>query len=163
MTKPDNLSPAEKQAGYDAANKDAAEFSGKISELCKYVWAGALAIFYALVTAEPTSAAAKFVGVQRPLLFIAAIAGSLAFLFDYLQNITAHIHASKLTSWLANTSGAILRKEYDKRLGDVWAQANTYLFVAKNVAVLAAATLVAAVIIMSFFQMTGGFPVTKMP
>jgi hypothetical protein len=147
---PDYLSPKRKQAGYDAANKDAAEFSGRISELCKYVWAGALAIFYALVTAEPKSAA--FTGDQRLLLFIAAIAGSLAFLFDYLQNVTAYRHASKLADWLLNSSGAIPFKAYEKRLNDFWAQANTFFFVVKNFSVLVAAALVAGVIIIGFFK-----------
>lgn len=90
------------------------------------IWAGALAIFYALATAEPTSAATKFIGAQRSLLFIAAIAGSLAFLFDYLQNVTSYIHASRLATWLAGPEPTVPAKEYEDRLDDFWAQANTF-------------------------------------
>jgi hypothetical protein len=86
MTAPKNLDDKEAQEAYLRESAYIPEFTGRISDLCKYVWGGALAIFYALVTSDPTGSAYKFLGSQRYVLFIAAIAGSLAFLFDYLQN-----------------------------------------------------------------------------
>lgn len=149
---PANLTTKEKQDAYNSGVENISYFSGRISELCKFVWAGALAIFYALVTAEPTSAATKFIGAQRPLLFIAAIAGSLAFLFDYMQNIAAYIHASRLTSWLSKTERAIPVETYNARTKDCWSRANTFFFVVKNLAVLITASLVAYVIIAGFLK-----------
>jgi hypothetical protein len=105
-----------------------------------------------LCTAEPSSAAAKYIGTQRTILFVAAVAGSLAFLFDYLQNISAYIDASRLTAWLARTTGAIPTTKYNARTNDFWAGANTFFFIAKNAAVLVTAVLVAYVIFVAFLK-----------
>jgi hypothetical protein len=146
-----NLTRQKRQDAYDSSVENISYFSGRISELCKFVWAGALAIFYALVMAEPTSAAAKFIGTQRPLLFIAAIAGALAFLFDYLQNISAHIQASKLAEWI-KARDTISVSTYNRRTRDCWSKANGFFFVLKNLAVLITATLVAYVIVAGFLK-----------
>jgi hypothetical protein len=147
-----NLTPTQKQAAYDSGVENVSKFSARISELCKIVWAGALAIFYALVTAEPGSAATKFIGTQRTILFAAAVAGSLALLFDYLQNISAYVHASRLTAWIARTTGTIPAATYNAKTKDFWACANTFFFGAKNVAVLVTAVLVAYVILAAFLR-----------
>src|SRR5436309_15110450 len=98
-----HLSEQEAQAVYDSMVAHMSERAAKISELCKYVWVGSLAIFYALVTA-PTE---KFTNHQRSLLFIAASAGALAFLFDYLQNLSAYLHARFFADWLKSSEGPI--------------------------------------------------------
>jgi len=146
-----NLTTQERQDAYNTSVENISKFSARISELCKFVWAGALAIFYALVTAGPTSAASKFIGAQRPLLFIAAIAGALAFLFDYLQNITAYIQATRLVDWIKDRN-TITVTTYNKRTRDGWAIANEIFFVLKNVAVLVTAVLVAYVILVGFLK-----------
>ena len=144
-----NLTPEQRQGVYDTSADNIIKFSVRISELCKFVWAGALAVFYALVTAEPTSAASKFMAAQRPLLFIAAIAGALAFVFDYLQNITAYIQATRMVNWI-EARAAIDRSEYNGKTKDFWARANEVFFIVKNVAVLIAAVLIAYVIALGF-------------
>jgi hypothetical protein len=146
-----NLNRKEKQDALDNSVKDVSLFSGRISELCKFVWAGALAIFYALVTSDPTSTATKFIGTQRPLLFVAAIAGSLAFLFDYLQNISAYIFERRYTNWIKSQDVISIAKN-NKRTNDGWSKANSFFFVLKNVAVLITAALVAYVIIAGFLK-----------
>jgi hypothetical protein len=146
-----NLTDQERQDAYNTSADNIVKFSVRISELCKFVWAGALAIFYALVTAEPTSAASKFMAAQRPLLFIAAIAGALAFVFDYLQNITAYIQATRMVQWI-EARNQIDVAEYNIRTRDFWARANELFFVIKNLAVLIAAVLVAYVIAMGFLK-----------
>jgi len=146
-----NLTTQQRQDAYNNSVGNVEKFSARISELCKFVWAGALAIFYALVTAESASGAAKFVGSQRTLLFIAAIAGALAFLFDYLQNITAYIQATKLADWIKNRS-TIAVTTYNARTKDGWSMANEAFFVLKNLAVLVAAALVAYVILAGFLS-----------
>ena len=146
-----NLTRQERQGAYDTSVENISKFSARISELCKFVWAGALAIFYALVTADPTGGAAKFIGAQRPLLFIAAIAGALAFLFDYLQNITAYIQATRLADWIKDRN-KIAASTYNKRTKDGWAAANAIFFVLKNIAVLVTAVLVAYVILIGFLK-----------
>jgi hypothetical protein len=151
MTSSDNLTQKEAQEAYNREAANIPEFAGKISELCKYVWAGALAIFYALVTSDPTSSAYKFLGNQRSLLFVAAIAGSLAFLFDYLQNISAYLHARLLVSWMERTD-PIPREEFNRRTTSVFSWANALFFFAKNIAVLITAALVSYVILRGFMK-----------
>ena len=147
-----HLSEKEAQDAYDSEFGNLSEFSGKISELCKYVWAGSLAIFYALITSDPTSTANNLLGSQRSLLFIAAIAGALAFLFDYLQNFCAYLHARLLVDWLESSKGAVDLDEYNRRTTSVFSMANVFFFYAKNIAVLVTAALVAYVIIAGFLK-----------
>jgi hypothetical protein len=142
------LKPQERQAAYNSEAANISDFSAKISDLCKYVWAGSLAIFYALVT----SSTQTFVGQQRSLLFIAAIAGALAFLFDYLQNISAYLHASKITAWLESKDEKIEIDEFNKQTESVYSFANQAFFVLKNIAVLVTAALVAYVIVTGFLK-----------
>lgn len=151
MPRQRNLNEKEAQ---DAYNREAANvplFAGKISELCKYVWAGALAIFYALATTGPNSAANAFTSTQRSLLFIAAIAGALAFLFDYLQNLSAYLHARLLKHWM-ETTNPIPHDEYNRRTKSVFSAANAAFFFAKNAAVLVTASLIAYVIAIGFLK-----------
>jgi|SRR5580704_13535416 hypothetical protein len=144
-----NLTDKEAQEAYNRESANLPVFTSKISELCKYVWAGSLAIFYALVTADPKSAAYHFVGNARYLLFIAAVAGSLAFLFDYLQNLSAYLHAAQLVKWLESTN-PIPAAEFNRRTTSVFSYANKIFFVLKNAAVLVTAALVSYVILLGF-------------
>jgi hypothetical protein len=146
-----NLTRQERQDAYNTSVDNISKFSARISELCKFVWAGALAIFYALVTAEPTSAASKFIGAERPFLFVAAAAGALAFLFDYLQNISAYIQATRLADWIKDRN-TISADVYNRRTKDGWSAANEFFFIAKNLAVFVSAILVAYVIIAGFLK-----------
>ncbi len=145
-----NLTRQERQDAYDTSVENVSKFSGRISELCKFVWAGALAIFYALVTSE-SGGTTKFVGAQKQILFLAAVAGSLALLFDYLQNISAYIQATKMADWIKDRD-TIAVATYNRRTKDFWSKANAIFFVLKNLAVLVAAALVAYVIIVSFLR-----------
>ena len=153
MTKPQTLSTKEAQDAYDSEVANFSAFAGKISELCKYVWAGALAIFYALATTDPTSAANKILAGQRSILFMAAIAGTLAFLFDYLQNISAYWHAARLAKWLEEQSGkAIAVDDFNSRTTSFFSHANAVFFFLKNLAVLLTALLIAFAVVGAFFK-----------
>lgn len=146
------LTEKEAQGAYDSQVANVTLFAGKISELCKYVWAGALAIFYALITTDPAGPANKFLGGHRSLLFVAAAAGALAFLFDYLQNFCAYKHALSLARWLESEPGQITVEEQNRRTSGVYLIANAAFFYAKNFAVLVTASLLVYVILASFLK-----------
>jgi hypothetical protein len=148
----ENLSSGERQKAYDSAVGDIAHFSESISELCKFVWAGSLAIFYALIVSEPSGSAEKLVGAQRPILFIAAIAGSLAFLFDYLQKISAYTHACYLANWIGESDEEIPLDEYNSKTTSIWSTLNNFFFILKNISVLMTAALLAYVMIAVFIM-----------
>jgi len=146
-----NLSETEAQDAYDREVANISVFAARISELCKYVWGGSLAIFYALATAEPTSAAYKFVAPQRSALFVAASAGALAFLCDYLQVISAYLHAHFLAHWIENTA-PIPAREFNRRTSSLFSRANSFFFFSKNIAVLVTAGFVAYAILAGFLK-----------
>jgi hypothetical protein len=141
-----HLSKEDAQERYDYETKNIADASGRISELCKYVWAGSLAIFYALISAEQTSAAHRLIGSERSLLFIAAISGALAFVFDYLQNFCTYLHSLFLANWM-ESQDPIATDEYDRRIKSKFSIASEICFYIKNVAVMLTAGLVAYVIV----------------
>jgi hypothetical protein len=150
VAKKDHLSDEEFQNAYNSESAYISESSRRLSELCKFVWAGSLAIFYALITTDPAKAGHSFSNSQRTLLFVAATAGALAFLCDYLQQFCAFMHAQRLVAWLESAEQEVAVEEYNERTSSVFSKANGFFFYAKNLAALFAAALVAYVIAAGF-------------
>jgi hypothetical protein len=78
VTGHENMTAEEVQRAYNNEVQDVPKFSGRMSDLCKYIWAGSMATLFALLT-HPT----------ERWSFWAAVAGALAFILDYLQNAAA--------------------------------------------------------------------------
>jgi hypothetical protein len=134
------MTNAEIQHAYESEAGNIQKFSGKMSELCKYVWAGSMATLFALLTSAPDTPAAAFFSANRTLIALAALAGSAAFLLDYLQNAAAYKHFNKITHWIEGRA-TFTREAYNTQTNSGWLSASQCLFVVKNFCALAAAAL----------------------
>jgi hypothetical protein len=142
--------PSDKlQESYATEAANIPKFGEKISELCKYVWAGSLAIAYAIATNDKPNA--LFSGNQKYILIAAAGAGSLALLFDYLQYLAAFLHAKRIVQWIESAPKPVAQKAYNDQTVSIYSQANAFFFFAKNVAVFVSAALIALAMICAIF------------
>ncbi|MGH6879840.1 MAG: hypothetical protein ACREFM_02885 [Hypericibacter sp.] len=98
MTEPHGLQPGSKigetapEAANDAKRKAVLEqkqfVTGRISETCRYIGFGVLAVFYA-IQSSGTGFATKTAAKYPDLLYVMAVAAAAAILFDYLQYVSA--------------------------------------------------------------------------
>lgn len=143
MTKnSDVLSTEELEAAYKKESEGIPAYSTKISELCKYIWAGSLAFFYATLSAGKETVAYGFYQQNKHYIFAAAICGSIALIAAYIQNICGLKHADKLVNWIENTRN-ITRDQYNARTTSIYSNLNTIFFWLQNIFCIAAALLTA--------------------
>jgi hypothetical protein len=135
------LSKEEIQSSYNDEQKNISTFSGKLSESCKYAWAGALALFFTSIVAANAETLARFKSVFD-LLWIAAFFGALAFLLEIFQYIAAYVHARTFTAWMAAQT-EIAKGDHDKKAYGPLTKANFILFVLKVICSLLSAAFVA--------------------
>jgi len=128
----------ELQAAYDKEAENIPTFSTKISELCKYIWAGSLAFFYATISSGKDTVAYTFYQQNQHYIFAAAVCGSIALVADYVQNVCGFRHAELLVHWIENTSD-ITRKQYNAHTTTVYSKLNTFFFWLKNICCVGAA------------------------
>jgi hypothetical protein len=133
------------QKAYDDEVANLPKFGGKISELCKYVWAGSLAIAYALVTTEKPIPA--FSGTLKFVWVAAAGVGAVALLLDYLQYLSAFFHARNFVRWIETVPKPIELQTFNANTVSFFSRANSFFFWAKNAAVFASAALIAIAVI----------------
>lgn len=142
-TAPDNV-----QKAYDTEFQNIKDISAKISELCKYIWAGSLATFFALITAQQNTRAFDFYTANKTIIFATAIFGSLAFIFDYLQYLSALAHATTIVKWFERTNNPDPR-DFSHVVVSLWTKANFLFFCIKNAfAALAAISMIIAISIL---------------
>jgi hypothetical protein len=147
MTDHSGLIPSEElQAAYEKEAANIPTFSTKISELCKYVWAGSLAFFYATLSSAKDTVAYAFYQQNSRYIVGAAVCGSIALIADYAQNISGFKHASKLVYWIENTKN-ITKDQFNAHTTTVYSRLNTFFFGIKNVSCVGAALLTAYSII----------------
>jgi len=144
------MTDAEIQRAYENESQNLPIYSGKMSELCKYIWAGSMATLFSLLTSASDTPAAAFFLANRSLVVLAAIAGSAAFLLDYLQNAAAYKHFNEITQWIESRN-TFTREAFNAQTTSVWLSASRGLFVAKNFSALAAAALLGASILRFLF------------
>jgi len=145
----DSLTEEQVQVVYDSESANIPKISERISTLCKFAWAGSLAIFFGLATAKSDSGTYVFFSGQRALLFASAIAGSVAFLFDYLQNLFAYIHTQRFLTWI-EVNKSFSKTALNQRVAGGWSAAATFAFYAKNIAAFLAAVLLGLAILRAF-------------
>jgi hypothetical protein len=147
------LTKEEIQSSYDKEIESIRTQTARISELCKYSWAGALAIFFSLVVAAKDSEAARFTHGIR-FLWLAAIAGAIAFIFEFLQFIFAYIHSRRFADWLGEQR-QVSKPQHDAQTTSFLVTLNLAFFRLKIVASLLAAALVALGILAASKSFTG--------
>ncbi len=130
------------QKAYDNEASNIPTFSTKISELCKYIWAGSLAFFYATLSSAKDTVAYTFYQQNRHFIFAAAICGSIALIADYVQNLCGFKHAGAIVHWIEDTPN-ITRNQFNAHTTTIYSKLNTVFFVLKNFCCIAAALLTA--------------------
>jgi hypothetical protein len=140
--KSDVLSDEELQAEYNSESDGIPIYSAKISEICKYIWAGSLAFFYATLSSGKETVAYGFYQQNKHYILAAAICGSIALIADYVQNVCGLEHASKFTNWIENTD-EITRDQFNAHTTSVYSKLNTLFFWLQNIFCIAAALLTA--------------------
>jgi hypothetical protein len=121
-----------------------------MSELCKFVWAGSLALFLAALTSDQSKVVTSFYGNSRWFLLLAAICGSLSMVFEYLQFVSGYKHAVNFVTWIERQVTArtpITCSSYNQNTTTGLSRLNDAFFVAKNISALAAAVLIALAVI----------------
>ena len=139
------------QAAYDKEAANIPTFSTKISELCKFIWAGSLAFFYATMSSAKDTVAFTFYQQNARYILIAAICGSIALISDYVQNVAGFKHARKLVEWIENTE-PITRNDFNAHTSSVYLKINSFFFFCKNVCCVVAAGLTAYSILNFIFR-----------
>jgi len=150
MSDSDPVPSDELQKSYDDESANIPFLSGKISELCKFIWAGSLAIFYATLTTASGDAAHAFYDKSRTYLLLGAIFGSLCLVFEYLQLISGYKHAVDFVDWVEKKVKAketITKSSYNERTVSVFSFLNDKFFLAKNSCAVVSAALIAFAVI----------------
>ena len=122
-----------------------AEFAARISELCRYIWAGSLATFFSLLLAAKDTRAFDFYSASKSLLLVIVILSSVALLLDYVQNMAGFRTAKSITNW-AEHSPRHTRKAYLALVNSPWLRLNVLCFVLKNICAIVAAILLGAAV-----------------
>jgi hypothetical protein len=136
------LDTASLQSAYDKEAGNIPTFSTKISELCKYIWAGSLAFFYATLSSGKDTVAYQFYQQNQHYIFGAAVCGSIGLIADYVQNVCGFKHAELLVDWIENTTN-ITRQQLNAHTTTVYSKLNTFFFWLKNICCIGAALLTA--------------------
>jgi hypothetical protein len=139
----DLLSTKELQKAYEEVAKNISTLSKKISELCKYIWAGSLALFYAALSSGKDTVAYAFYQQNKFYIFGAAVCGSIALISDYLQNVSGLKKAEEIVGWIEKNPGNITRDQLTAHRTTGYSKANIFFFRLKNVCCIAAAVLTA--------------------
>ncbi len=150
MTDPDLIRKDALQKGYDNEALRILELSAKMSELCKFVWAGSLALFFAVLTSAKTDAAYSFYDDTKKFLLAAAICGSLSLLCEYLQFASGYNHAARVVAWIEQKSivgSPITYTNYNQHTKSALTCMNDAFFVIKNFLAIASAALIAFAVI----------------
>jgi hypothetical protein len=138
------------QEAYNSEFENIKIFANKISELCKLIWIGSLATYFAALTTGRESPGAAFYSSGRYLLLAAAICGTGAFVCEYIQNLCGYKHASQFTDWIENQmegANKIAYVEYNSRTDTAWAKMNGYFFLSKNIFAFASAVCILVAIV----------------
>jgi hypothetical protein len=114
----------EVQTHYDAEVANIPAFAASISELCKYIWAGSLAFFYATLSSGKDTVAHTFYVQNKRYILATAVFASIALIADYIQNLCGLKHAETFTEWIENTEN-ILRTQYNAHTSTVYSRLNT--------------------------------------
>jgi hypothetical protein len=138
----DILKDEELQAHYKDESDNIPVFSAKISELCKYIWAGSLAFFYATLNSATGTAAGEFYQQNKHTIFAVAVCGSVGLICDYLQNVCALKHSDDLVDWIENTKN-ITRGQYNDHTKSVYSRLDDIFFWLKNISCIFAALFTA--------------------
>jgi hypothetical protein len=134
------MTDAEIQRAYEKEAEILPRSTGKMSELCKYAWAGSMAVMFTLLTAEEKTRAAEFLTKNRYFMIGAAVCGSVAFVLDYLQNLAAYKHSRNIVDWIeARTT--FTREDYNQQTQGFWLSTSKVLFFVKNCFAVASAVL----------------------
>jgi hypothetical protein len=142
----DLMDDEEVQTSYDAEVANIPASAAKISELCKYIWAGSLAFFYATLSSGRDTIAHTFYIENKCYILATAVFASIALIADYIQNLCGLKHAETLTEWIENTE-IISRAQYNAHTSTVYSRLNTLFFYLKNVCCIVAALLIMCSII----------------
>ena len=94
---------------YDAALAQKRFATSKVSELCRLVGIGLLALSYSVLISD-TNVSEALVKNYKLLLFLLGLSGALTIAFDYIQYFSAKIQAEK----------AIDNKEYEFQPNKHW-------------------------------------------
>jgi|SRR5580693_3356422 hypothetical protein len=143
------MNEKELQASYDAEVANIPAFAAKISEVCKYIWAGSLAFFYATLSSGTDTVAHTFYIQNKCYIFATAVFASIALIADYVQNLCGLKHAETLTEWIESIENTenISRTQYNAHTSTVYSKLNSLFFYLKNVCCIAAALLIMCSII----------------
>ena len=151
MTSAGLVPDGELQNLYEKEVENKYKLSAKISELCKFAWAGSIAFFYAVIVAPANTPSIKLYHDNKYFIISAAALGAIAFVSDYLQYVFAYKHTSDRVSWIERTTN-IRRERLTQTAKSKYSRLNSLFFVLKNCAALTAALLVATTIIRFVFQ-----------
>lgn len=120
-------------------------FADKISELCKFVWAGSLATYFALLMSPKDTPGSIFFIQSKCFLLAAAACGTAAYVCDYLQSIYGYSHAMRIVSWIHQEDDVTYTK-FNQMTESKYSRLNSLFFILKNVfAIIAAVLLVCAI------------------
>ena len=101
--------------------------TGRISETCRYICFGLLALFYSLHTAKPDDGATRLLNQAPRLLTLMAVLAVLAVLADYLQ----YFFGSRQVNRALKTYNQLYdRKWWSYRLREICFQSKQYLTIA---------------------------------
>jgi hypothetical protein len=125
---------------YERESQKYSAFAARMSDLCRYIWAGSLATFFSLLLAAEKTRAFEFYAANKSLLLVIVILSSAALLLDYVQSIAGFRTAGSVANWVEG--GPPYRQADYQALADSgWFRLNVWCFVLKNICAIAAAIL----------------------
>jgi hypothetical protein len=125
---------------YEKQSESYAAFAARMSELCRYIWAGSLAAFFSLLLAAEGTRAFKFYTDNKSLLLAVVIMSSAALLLDYVQSWAGFRTAKSVIDWVENSS-RYTRASYLVAIDSPWIKLNVFCFALKNICAILAAIL----------------------
>jgi hypothetical protein len=125
---------------YEQQSLSYAAFAARMSELCRYIWAGSLATFFSLLLAAPNTRAFDFYAANKSLLLAVVVLSSVALTLDYVQNWAGFRTAGSVINWVENAP-RYTRVSYLRAIDSQWLQLNVLCFVFKNFCAITAAIL----------------------
>jgi hypothetical protein len=135
------------QRAYDGEFENRRRFADKISEWCKFIWAGSIATFFALLTAAKDSQGATLFSATKYILLASAACGTIALVCDYFQNVSGDIHSEKITKWI-EMQNRITYGEFNTKVKDAYTKMNGIFFILKNCfTIISAALIVIAILV----------------
>jgi hypothetical protein len=134
------IARAQVNAIYERVSKTYIEFAARMSELCRYIWAGSLATFFSLLLAGERTRAVEFYAANKSLLLVIVILSSAALLLDYVQNWAGFRTAKSVIDWVERSSRHT-RAGYLAVIDSPWLRLNVWCFALKNICAILAAIL----------------------